>query len=113
MFDDLCIFLRKNIWKNIDEYMKMYEIKITSIFDENSEILEEIVKKMNLFAEREKYIIEGEYLYVILFVGTNIHKIAVYKNEFSYIGSYIAEYFHKNKCELLEDYILKKTTIIK
>jgi hypothetical protein len=111
-FDDLCLGMRYDIWGSVREYIDLHGIKVEP-FLENSLLLEEFVSDLNSFAGRKKYIIEDENIYVNIIYGSTVKRIMVYKNDLSYIGSYLLEYFYKNKEQLLEEYILRRTAILK
>jgi len=101
-----------DIWGSIREYLDVHKIKVEP-FLENSELLEELVRELNYFAEREKYIIENENMYIIFDGRSLVKKIMVFKNDLSYIGSYLLEHFYKNKEQLVLEFILNRTAILK
>jgi len=102
-----------DIWGSIREYLDVHKINVDP-FLKNHELLEELVRELNYFAEREKYIIENGNMYIMFDCkGALVKKIMVFKNDLSYIGSYLLEHFYKNKEQLVIEFILNRTAILK
>lgn len=104
--DKLCLEVQCDIWGDTMEYIGFHQISNAIIEDSN--LLKLLVDALNSLVEKNKFIIEDNNIYVVFYVCLSPQKILIDKTVFNYVATYFAEYFCKNKTQLVKEFIKRK-----
>jgi len=104
--DDLYLEVQCDIWGDTMEYIGFHHISGSVV--EDPDLLKDLVNELNSLAEKRKFIIEEDDMYVVFYVCLSPQKILIDKTVFNYTGTYFSEYFRKNKKQLVNEFIKRK-----